>query len=546
MITLRDYQQSAVDEFFGYLQRGQGRAPLIVAPCGAGKSIIIAEIIRRAQSEWDGTRCLMLTHRQDLIAQNYAELSLVHPLASAGIYSAGLSRRDTDADVIYAGIQSVHNKAPLLGRRDVILIDECHLVNLNENSMYRRLLNDLRALNPNAIVGGLSATPYRQDQGYLHKGEGAFFDGIAYEIPITKLLDAGHLTEVVSAPGKQSVDTSNVKTSRGDFNLLQLAAAFDDGGVTLAAIPEILRHGENRRAWALFCTGIAHAEQTAELLRARGVECGVVTQNTPSAERQQILTDFREGRLRAVANVDVLTTGWNAPICDMLVMLRATQSASLYVQIVGRVMRNFPDKKNGLLLDYGGNVERHGPIDCVSVVREKPSDGDAEPPVKTCPSCEFHVRIADRVCPNCGHEFPAPEPKTETAATTAAVLSKHEKPRIVEIYDAFAVRHVKRNKKIGDTDSVRVEYCSTGGSIYSEWFLPEHGAYPRAGSQRKFRDRFGVSLPETIDETLELLKRVDIPKTIEVTRDPQNRKYWKITGSSGSQKRQKSIWSDLR
>jgi DNA repair protein RadD len=166
----------------------------------------------------------------------------------------------------------------------------------------------------------------------------------------------------------------------------------------------------DRKAWLVFCTGVKHAHHVAEVLRQHGVTAECVTGETPKKERKKLLDDFRAGRLRALTNANVLTTGFDYPDIDLVVMLRPTMSASLYIQMAGRGMRVKSHTDHCLVLDFAGVVEAHGPITNVQPPK-KGSDGNGEAPVKVCDECGELVHISAAVCPACGAMFPEPVKK---------------------------------------------------------------------------------------------------------------------------------------
>ena len=197
MIELRDYQRAAIDALYAWFRAGRG-SPLVVAPTGSGKSVILAEFARSAVVAFPETRILIVTHVRELIAQNHAALIRLWPDAPAGIYSAGLGKRQLGRQILVAGVQSVARRARDLGHVDLAIVDEAHLVPRSSDTQYGRLFEGLRATNPNLKVIGLTATPYRLDSGLLHGGENALFDGIAHDIPIGELVERGHLSPLIS------------------------------------------------------------------------------------------------------------------------------------------------------------------------------------------------------------------------------------------------------------------------------------------------------------------------------------------------------------
>src|SRR5262249_55228449 len=162
-----------------------------------GKSILIAAICKGAIGVWPDHRILVVTHVRELIEQNHAELLALWPEAPAGICSAGLGRRDLDAQVLFAGIQSVGRRVDGLGRADLVLVDEAHLISRTSSTVYRTFLRSLEEANPAMRAVGLTATPWRLDSGRLDEGEDALFDDIVYDAGIADMITAGWLAPVV-------------------------------------------------------------------------------------------------------------------------------------------------------------------------------------------------------------------------------------------------------------------------------------------------------------------------------------------------------------
>ena len=506
MIDPRYYQREAIDSLYEYWYHTKGN-PLIVAPCGAGKSLIIALFIREAMA-YSGTRILVLAHRKELLEGNEAELRGIWPDAPTGFYSAGIGRRDRHAPILFAGIQTVWNKLHTMDPFDLVIIDEAHLIPRKQQTQYGQAMETLRLMNPSTRYVGLTATPYRLDSGMLHDGEGALFDDITYEIHVRQLIDEGHLCEVVGKRGAEVADLSGVHKRGGEFVGKEIAAAMDVPELTQAACDEIVAYGEHRRAWLIFASGVQHAEHVRDAISARGVDCEVVHGGIAKGEREAIVERFQRGELRCLVNVDVLTIGFNAPICDMGVLLRATASTALYVQIVGRLMRIYPGKENALLLDYGGNVQRHGPIDKVRV--KKPGEGGGEAPAKACPNCHSILHASAMECPDCGYAFPAREPKHEKTAYGGAIMSHQDEGQWLEVSGV----DYKRHKKQGRPDSVRVEY-QCGLCVVKDWWMPEHTGKGKVKTVKKLW-KYGVQCPQSTDELLEVSSEYPVPSMIYV------------------------------
>ena len=190
-LKLRDYQQAAIDGLYGYWADARGENPVIVARTGAGTSLIIAKLIEDAMS-FPGTRVLILAHVKELLIQNAQELAANYPQAEFGFYSASVGQKRLDKPITFAGIQSIWEKAhDIVPAPDLVLIDEAHMLPKNTTTRYGKFIEDLKVCNPAVKIVGLTATPYRLDSGYLHKGDGAIFDGICYDIPVGMLMDQG-------------------------------------------------------------------------------------------------------------------------------------------------------------------------------------------------------------------------------------------------------------------------------------------------------------------------------------------------------------------
>ncbi|MFC6747120.1 DEAD/DEAH box helicase [Methylobacterium persicinum] len=365
MLTLRDYQRDSLDALYAYWQDGGGNG-LIVLPTGAGKALVIAALTSELLARWPDLRIGIVTHTRELVAQNFKELLGYWPAAPAGIYSAGLGRRDTRSRILFMSIQSVFRKVRQLGAFDVIIVDEAHLIPRSSDTSYGRFLADLRDLTPDMRVVGTTATPYRLDSGRLDEGDGAIFDRVVYDANVGDLIRESYLSPLVSKATFTQLDTTGVAKRGGDFVPGQLAAAVDHDHITRAAVAEMVQFGAERRAWLAFCAGVAHALHVRDAIREAGFTAETVTGETPAGERDRIIGAFKAGRIRCLTSVSVLTTGFNVPQVDMLALLRPTQSTGLYVQMVGRALRKAPGKTDALILDYAGCVKAHGPIDAIT------------------------------------------------------------------------------------------------------------------------------------------------------------------------------------
>ena len=508
MLTLRPYQEAAIAAIYKYYEENSGNC-CVVIPTAGGKSLVMASFIEGVLKAWPDQRILIVTHVRELIAQNHAEMIGLWPEAPAGIYSAGLGKREAQARVLFAGIQSIHRRAHEIGHTDLVLIDEAHLIPGNSSTMYRRFLDALQAINPALKVIGLTATPFRTGSGMLHEGKDALFTDIAYEAPVRDLIDAGYLSPLVSKQPNTRLDVSKVGTRAGDFIARDLAAAVDQDATTRAAVTEIITHGKDRKSWLAFCSGVDHARHVAEEFARQGITCRTIFGDTPKEERDAIIAAFKRGEIRALASMGVLTTGFNAPAVDLIALLRPTKSAGLYVQMVGRGMRLAPDKENCLVLDFADNVRRHGPIDLVRPKR--PGDGGGgEAPTKVCPECDSIMALSATECPDCGYVFPPREVKIAPTAATLPVLSP--KVQWLPVHGVSYSRHDKR----GGRPSMKVTY-SCGLKSYNEWVCVEHQGYACQKALQWWRKRApGYPMPRSVDDAIAQAGQLARPTAISV------------------------------
>lgn len=521
MIQLRPYQQDAIEAILSYWQTGGGN-PLVDLATGTGKSLVIAKLTQDLLRDFPAMRVLMLVHVRELVEQNLQQLLRVWPDAPIGLYSAGLGKRDAHHRITFASIQSVYRRSTALGRRDLVLIDEAHLVPTAGNGMYRTLLNGLRAITPDLRIAGFTATPYRLDSGRLDNGDDRLFDETVFSYGIGDGIADSYLSPLISKASATEVDVSNVARRGGEFVAGELETAAQR--ITKEAVAEMIRFGEARRSWLVFCSGVRHAEDVRNVMRTAGISAEMVSGETPLGERDRIIRQFKAGQIRCLTNAQVLTTGFDAPQVDMVAMLRPTLSTSLYVQIVGRGTRLATGKDNCLVLDFAGNVRRHGPVDAVSVMPKGSGKGSDDGKVgidsvraKECPDCQSLAAINASTCAVCGHEWPHEEkPKHEAQAEAQIGILSTEAvpPQMVPVVDWKFHRH----EKFSSPDSVRVTYLA-GLNQFNEWLAFEHGGYAQQKAHQWWAlHGCSTPFPKTVTEALERLDGGEaiMPATISV------------------------------
>jgi len=513
-IVLRPYQQEAVDSLYRFL-RARDDNPCIVIPTAGGKTPVLSQIARDAVQQWNG-RVLILAHVKELLEQAVEKLHVMAPdlWMQIGVYSAGLKCRDTEHSIIVAGIQSVFRRAAELDRFDLILVDEAHMIPPDGDGMYKTFLAEAKVVNPHVRLIGLTATPYRMASGMIC-GHDNLLNEVCYEVGVRELIVQGYLCKLKSKAGRQKVDTSSLHLRGGEFISEEVEHLMDDDDLVQSACSEIVEYTKGRHSVLLFASGVKHARHIQRMLDTWGHECGFVCGETPSTERAETLKRFRDGDLKYLTNVNVLTTGFDAPNIDCVALLRPTNSPGLYYQMVGRSFRLHPSKADALVLDYGGNILRHGPVDALQI-KERPN-GTGEAPAKECPQCNALIHAAYTVCPECGYEFPPPERKRhDPKAAAAGVLSGEVTEVEYEVQDVLYSVHAKRDAPPEHPKTMRVDYV-IGVSCKSEWVCFEHEGFARARAIAWWRERSDDPVPMTAAEAVELCEAGQIAETRGIT-----------------------------
>ena len=358
MYQLRDYQQKAVDQVVQYFKRKRAPA-MVVLPTGAGKSLVIAELARVARG-----RVLVLAHVKELVEQNYEKYSSYGLIA--GIYSAGLGKKEQDQKAIFGSVQSIA-RAPDEFFKDfsLLVIDECHRVADDGATQYQEIIKKLKDQNPGLCILGLTATPYRLGLGwiyeYSHTGElktdqPRFFKHCVYELPLSYMIKNKYLTVPVKV---------DLPVTSYDFSEL----SEKDRLYTTAEVEEILQSQKrltpliirniidiadryHRQGVMIFSSSVRHAEEILSYLPPE--DSRLIVGDTEVASRDRIIAEFKQKKFKYLVNVSILTTGFDAPHVDLIAILRPTESNSLYQQIVGRGLRLSEGKKDCYILDYTG------------------------------------------------------------------------------------------------------------------------------------------------------------------------------------------------
>lgn len=526
MLTLRPYQEAVKTAVYDHL-RLRDDNPCAVVPTAGGKTPIMASICKDAVGAWNG-RVLILAHVKELLEQSADKLRTVCPEISFGVYSAGLKRRDTNSPVIVAGIQSVYRRACELDAFDLVMVDEAHLIPAEGEGMYRQFLADAKVINPALRIVGFTATPFRLKTGPICTPDG-FLNHVCIEIGVRELIRDGFLSPLLTKAGINKADFGQLHVRGGEFVADEVESLMDDERLVEAACGETVGYTGDRQAVLIFASGIKHGEHIVRVLAEQhGIECGFVTGESPTRDRDAVLGRFRRGELKYLCNVNVLTTGFDAPHIDCVALVRPTLSPGLYYQMVGRGFRLHPGKQNCLVLDFGGNVLRHGPVDDLRI---KPvGNGDGAAPAKECPECLALIAAGYATCAQCGYVFPPPDrTKHEAKASEAGILSGQVTDVEYEVRDTTYSVHTKRDAPPDAPKTMRVDYRLGLNHWQSEFVCFEHEGYARQKAVAWWRQRSPDPVPDTAERGVEIASGGGVASTQHITvRSIAGEKYDRI------------------
>jgi DNA repair protein RadD len=525
-LKLRNYQQGAIDAVYHHL-RTRDDNPCIVIPTGGGKTPIIAQLCRDVVQQWNG-RVLVLAHIKELLEQSAQTLRRCEPNLPIGVYSARLNRRDIREPVIVAGIQSVFKRACELDAFDLILVDEAHLLPPDGEGMYQTFLSEAKVVNLNVRLIGLTATPYRLKSGMLC-GPQNLLNHVCFEIGVKELIVQGFLSPLKTKSGRRKAEFAELHVRGGEFISSEVETLVDTDELVGAACREIAFATRDRRSVLIFAASVAHAEHVQAALQAWVAEdCAVITGETSAALRAELIDRFKgkpipanlfgdpKPPLKYLINVNVLTTGFDAPNVDCVVLLRPTASPGLYYQMVGRGFRLHPGKQDCLVLDYGDNLLRHGPVDAIQIAERKSNGGEA--PAKECPQCRTVVHAAYTNCPECGFVFPSPEKVQHgSQASNVGILSGEITDTQYEVQDIVYQVHIKRDAPEDAPQTMRVDYRVGLNHWQSEWVCIEHTGFARQKALAWWRKRSPDPFPASAEQAVRIANAGGLAFTNKIT-----------------------------
>ena len=371
---LRDYQQDLLNKTFTAFKQGY-RRPLVVAPCGAGKSYLFAEMIHRTKGE-----ALVLTHRQELRDQ-HLEL-----LDSLGIKNARIAMIQTEA-----------NRLGQYPTPALIVADEAHL---SRSNSWMKVIEHY-----NTWTVGLTATPIRLDGKPL----GDIYNSLIEGVTVKWLIENNRLAPYeYYAPSV--VETDGLRKVGGDFVITELEQLMNERAIYGESVRNYRSFAPGERT-IVYCVSVRHAESTAEAFNTAGIRAASLSAGTGSRRRQEILEAFRRGLITVLCNVGIISEGISIDEVSCCMLLRPPDSVALGIQQMMRCMRYRPGK-TAKIIDMVGNYTRIGlPDDDRAWCLDKPLktkarlDDNGDFYIRCCPNCylTFHKQA---VCPYCGTVYP--------------------------------------------------------------------------------------------------------------------------------------------
>lgn len=559
MKQLRDYQKQARNAMWDAIAVRKVKGTICAMPTGTGKGTVNADFAGGIVSKFPSQRVLCVTHSQILVGQNAEDFREQWPNLPFGIVSAGLGKKEYGYPVTFAGIGSIYKNPQNLGKINIVLVDEVQAVSDNENSMYGKLFEYLRSINPNLIIIGLSATPYRMGMGMLTESD--LFDDVCIDMCTPEWIEwfvqEGYLLPLIAKKTTSFIETADVKLTAGEFNLKGLTNAAMRNDMTERAIAEALPLISERKSIAIYGVSIEHVQQIVMVLDSYGLDCEYVHSKAGDDHNKAALDRFNRGESRFIASMGQLTTGWNCPRLDCIIMLRPTRSPGLWVQMLGRGTRPFfmldavqgadgvwyvPDintkegrltaiarsqKHSCLVLDFARNTEHIGPFDDPRIP-EKRGAGGGMAIMKACQEgrmidpdyigCGTYAWPAVKYCKQCGHEFLF-EIKFDSQTSGTAIMGnkKDPKPYVEPERVDFPVSRVSyvRHSKLGKPDSIKVIY-TCGLRQFTTYLCPDHGGGATARAKHWWRLHIDGHPPNGIETWLERVSEARIPNAINV------------------------------
>lgn len=479
-MQLRPFQSRTIDEVRGEISRGR-KSIVIVAPTGAGKTVMAADIIQGAERK--GTRTLFLAHRKELIDQCHSKLQAFG--VGAGVIMGADARRDDFLKSQIASVQTLRNRMDRLPSAGLVVVDECHHATAQT---YVDLIAAYRAQG--AIILGLTATPWPS----ARRGLSDIYESMVLSATPAELMEAGYLVRY-DAFAYDAPDLHEVRSQLGDFNQKQLGLACNTEVLVGNVVAEYVKHAMGRRA-ILFPVNVEHSQRLVAEFRVAGVAAEHLDCFTKKTERERILRGLASGAVTVVSSVGVLTEGFDCPAAEVCILARPTQSLTLHMQMIGRVLRPCEGKLRALIHDHAGNLLRHGFVDDERSYALGPTPQRVRD-LHTCPFCDvvYGVLKPDGTCPNCGqliHETDEQEPgmRGVKQEIEGVRLTADEIRAIRETRQAKGVRLDLTDDQLADVEGATME--QKGAEYLRLMDLAIAKNWKKGAPAQLYRQTFGV------------------------------------------------------
>jgi len=385
--SLREYQTHDVDALRHSYRRGR-RAPLYTLPTGGGKTIVFCYIAKNAVNA--GRRVLILVHRAELLRQASRALTTWGVPHGRIMPGEGL----TGHHVQVASVQTVVRRLARIAAPDIVVVDEAHHA---AAATWQKIIDAY----PRARLLGVTATPMRLDGKGLGVHAGGYFDDLIIGPSMQELITQGFLVPPRVFASARHLNLAGIATRAGDYARDQLERVMSERAIVGDAVEHYARHCPGKPAIA-FCVSLAHADAVAQRFNAAGFRARRIDGAMNDGDRLAVVNDLSSGNLDVMVSVDLVSEGFDVPVCAAAIMLRPTQSEGMYLQQVGRALRPAPGKTSAFILDHAGNCARHGlPQDERLWTLDGRARREAAPEVIQCPSCFAMLPANTRVCPEC-------------------------------------------------------------------------------------------------------------------------------------------------
>jgi DNA repair protein RadD len=539
-IVLHGYQQEAVASVHPL---APGCRKLIVVPTGGGKSFIAAALANEGALLG---RVLIITHVQELVEQNEADMRRLAPEADIGVYCSSLGRKEI-CTITVCAVQSIYKKLHLFEDVELVLIDEAHRISPAGGKMYRAVLKHFE----NTPVVGLTATPYRMGSGYLHEGDNKIFDEISYEVSYDFLVTEGFLAPFAERGSDLAYDVSTFKIERGEFKADDLGALVDYPK-TEAIVEQAIARSAGRLFKLCFCINLRHCDIVAAILAKKGLTSVILHGKMTADERREARELFELGLVDVAINCNIWAIGYNFRRLDCIWLIRPIASVGFFIQVAGRLTRTADGKDDGLLLDYGGNVSRHGHFGKPEVRPPSKGGGGATKLCKApecgeknseqarycavcksqfvemfkdCPKCATQVDRMTQVCPKCTYGWPINEQKLDEEGTTIL-------PNKVLWLDVVDWNFRIHKKEGSPYKSLAIAYKTVDAGTIQEYIFPEHPHVQHRFAEWWLRHALNPNtqkLPKTAPDAYNNRNSLKRPERIKVIRSG---KFYNFLGRS--------------